>query len=577
MTGSKTVVGIDLGTTFSLVAALVDGRPILLPNALGETLTPSAVSVTEDGTALVGAPARAGATTHPQRTALAFKRDMGTERIYTLGDRSFSPQALSALVLASLKRDAEAALGVPIENVVITVPAYFGDTQRQATRDAGAIAGLSVERIVNEPTAAALAYGLHERHREMRAVVLDLGGGTFDVTVLEIIEGVIEIQASAGEVWLGGNDFDEALAQTLVQRVPQLQGLDRTRDALAWARLRDACELLKKRLSTAESSTITLPELSIAGKVVTIERTVSREEAEEAWQPLLDRMEGPIRRALADASLPAGDIDEVLLVGGATRMPSVARLASRLFSRLPLRALPPDEAVAMGAAVQAALVARDRAVDDLVVTDIAPFTLGTETAAKLGEQVITGLFTPILERGTVIPASRVKRFLTLGDMQSTVVIGIYQGEHSTCDRNTKLGEYRIEGIPARPAGEEGVDVRFTYDLNGILEVDTTIVSTGERGSVVIERTPGRLTPEQVASARRAMARLKLHPRDALPNATALARADALFVELTGDARAALGHAIAALRAAIEAQSEPEIVQRRERLLARIAELRRRDD
>jgi molecular chaperone HscC len=569
------IVGIDLGTTFSLVAVLRDGVPVVLPNALGELLTPSAVSVTDDGTVLVGAPARARATTHPTRTALAFKRDMGTEKVIDLGQRKWSPQELSSLVLGALKRDAEAALGCVVEEAVITVPAYFGDLQRQATRDAGAIAGLRVERIINEPTAAALAYGLHERHREMRAVVLDLGGGTFDVTVLEIVEGVVEIQSSAGDARLGGEDFDAALADRAAALAMEKQGLDLRRDPRAWARLREASEQAKKRLSDAERTTTALVDLPLGdGRTASFELELTRDQAEEAWAPLLERVRAPIQRALRDAKLSPDKIDEVLLVGGSTRMPCVARLAAQMFGRLPLRKLPPDEAIAMGAAVQAALKSGDAAVEDLVVTDVAPFTMGIATATHLGRQQVAGLFSPILERGTVIPASRVERFQTMGDLQKEILVEVFQGEHSLCRDNQKLGEYHVK-VPPKPAGEESIEVRFTYDLNGILEVETTTLSNGKKQALIIEKSPGRMTAAQVKLAREAMARLKLHPRDALPNTTALARADALYVELSGPAREELGHAIAMLRAALESQDDKEITPRRERLVALVAAFKRR--
>jgi molecular chaperone HscC len=569
------IVGIDLGTTFSLVATLKGGDAVVIPNAIGELLTPSAVSVAEDGTVLVGAPARARATTHPTRTALAFKRDMGTDKVYELGPRSMKPQELSALVLSVLKRDAESALGCPVEEAVVTVPAYFGDLQRQATRDAGAIAGLRVERIINEPTAAALAYGLHERHREMRAVVLDLGGGTFDVTVLEIVEGVVEIQSSAGDARLGGEDFDAALAERFAKHAEAEHGWDLKHDPRAWARLREASEGAKKRLSDAESATIALVDLPLrGGRAGSLELSITRDEAEEAWASLLDRIRAPIHRALRDAKITPAKIDEVLLVGGSTRMPVIARLAAQLFGRLPLRKLPPDEAVAMGAAVQAALKDGDAAVEDMVVTDVAPFTMGIATASQLGRQHVSGLFTPVLERGTVIPASRVERFFTMGDLQKEILIQVYQGEHSLCRDNQKLGEYRVT-VPAKPSGEESVDVRFTYDLNGILEVETTVVSTRRTETLVIEKSPGRMTAAEVKAAQKAMARLKLHPRDALPNTTALARADALYVELSGPARQELGHVIALFRAALEAQGEVEITPLRDRLLAMIAAFKRR--
>ncbi len=571
----KTIVGIDLGTTYSLVAILQDGVPVLLPNATGETLTPSAVSFADDGTILVGSAARARATTHPATTALAFKRDMGTTRMIRLGSREMTPQELSSLVLATLKRDAEAVLGRPVDEAVITVPAYFGDAQRQATRDAATIAGLHVERIINEPTAAALAFGLHQRHREMRAVVLDLGGGTFDVTVLEIIEGVIEIQSSAGDSRLGGEDFDDVIAGLLADRVKAAHGVDARADVRGWARLRAAAESAKKRLSHEDAATVAVVDLPApGGRVVQVQETITRDEAENAWAPLLARLAGPIHRAIRDAKVAPQDIDEVLLVGGSTRMPCVARLAAQMFGKLPLRTLPPDEAVAMGAAVQAALKGGDAAVDDLVATDVAPFTLGIEASVEFAEERVGGMFSPILERGTVIPASRVRRYFTIADKQTGIHVKVYQGEHSVCAENHLLGDYKVTGLPRGPAGQESVDVRLTYDINGILEVESTVVSTGKVATMVIERTPGRMKPAEVEAARRAMARLKFHPREALPNATALARADALFVELSGADRAVLARAIGAFRAALEGQRDPEIKAAREQLLALVLSYRR---
>jgi molecular chaperone HscC len=575
MNKKPTLIGIDLGTTFSLAAILNAGKPTVLPNALGELLTPSAVSVADDGTILVGAAARARATTHPTRTALAFKRDMGTDKRIDLGLKSMTPQELSALVLGSLKRDAEAALGRAVDEAVVTVPAYFGDAQRHATRDAAAIAGLKVERIINEPTAAALAYGLHDRARELRAVVLDLGGGTFDVTVLEIVEGVIEIQASSGDARLGGEDFDAALASLVAARIKRDQHAELAGDPRAWARLREASEGAKKKLSEHATAGIALVDLPIGrGRTIHVEQTITRDEADAAWAPLLDRMRGPILRALRDASRTPESIDEVLLVGGSTRMPCVARLAAQMFGKLPLRTLPPDEAVAMGAAVQAALKANDAAVEDMVVTDVAPFTLGISTSTTMGDSHVSGLFSPILERGTVIPASRTKRFCTMSDRQTKIEISVYQGEHSLCDDNAKLGAYTVGDLTPAPAGKESVDVRFTYDLNGLLEVETTVLSTGKKRVLVIERSPGRLTPDQLAEARKAMAKLKFHPREALPNTTALARADALYVELSGAERERLAHGIGVFRAALETQDTATIEEAREWLVALVQQLRR---
>jgi molecular chaperone HscC len=567
---SPLIVGIDLGTTNSLAATLQGGIPIAVPNALGEHLTPSAVSVLENGALLVGAAALARKTTHPTLTACAFKRDMGTDRQYILGGRVFTPQDLSAIVLSSLRQDVELALGRSVDEAIITVPAYFDELQRRATRDAAAIAGLKVERIINEPTAAAMAYGLHERNREFRAAVLDLGGGTFDVTVLEVTEGVIEIQSSAGDTRLGGEDFVDALAELVATETGRGQWRE---EARAWAALRTACERAKRRLSTAMETEVVLVDVPLdGGGSLSLRHRLTRYRAEEAWAPLLSRLEAPILRALRDASVRPDGVDEALLVGGATRMPCVARLTGELFGRMPLRTLPPDEAIAYGAAVQAGLKARDVAVTDMVVTDVAPFSMGIATAGTMGQQIISGLFTPVLDRGTVIPASRERRFQTTRPNQREIKIEVYQGEHPLCQENRKLGEMTVGPLPQKSEGFVSVEVRFTYDLNGLLEVQATVPGTGRKTAIVLEQTPGRLTPEALAAARAAMERLKFHPREALPNATALARADALFVELTGMARAELAEVATAFRLALENQ-ETELISRvRAQLVALVAKL-----
>ncbi|MGC4087629.1 MAG: Hsp70 family protein [Polyangiaceae bacterium] len=565
-------IGIDLGTTYSLVAVLRDGEPRVLPNALGEALTPSAVHVDDAGNVVVGAAARARAVTDPTRTALSFKRDMGTDRVYQLGKRPFRPEELSALVLRQLKQDAEAALGQPVAEAVVTVPAYFGELQRRATQNAAEIAGLKVERIINEPTAAALAYGLHQREREFKALVLDLGGGTFDVTLLEIMEGVIEIRACAGNARLGGEDFVDVIVEHAKALLAQ-QGLVLGRSEVAEARLREASEAAKRRLSGNAETLLVLPALPTASGERDVELRLERAPVEALFQPLLDRMLGPIQRALRDAQCRAQDVDEVLLVGGATRMPCVVRLASQVFGRLPLRTLPPDEAVALGAAVQVALKAGDAAVQDLVVTDVAPFSLGVMTSTKVGGTHVSGLFSPILERGSTLPASRVERFSTMSDGQRELQLEIFQGEHSHCSQNQKLGEYLLKGIPPKPAGEESVDVRLSYDMNGVLDVDATIVSTRKSVTFTIERSPGSLSAAQIAETRQRLARLKFHPRDALPNVTALSRAEALFVELTGADRERLQRAIVHFRGALEAQDPPRIAETREALLACADQLR----
>lgn len=562
------VLGIDLGTTFSLVGAVQAGHPVLFPNAVGELLTPSAVSVDEDGQVLVGAAARARAVTHPELTAVAFKRDMGTDQSYRLGDANYRPEELAAAVLGSLRHDAEQALGMTVEEAVITVPAYFGDLQRQATRDAGDIAGLKVERIINEPTAAALAYGLHSLDRELKAVVLDVGGGTFDVTVLEIIEGVIEVQSTAGDSRLGGEDFVSALLALVAQRIARRHDAAPDPGGKTVARLREACEVAKRRLTDQESVLIALPAVLLeGGRTVDVALEITQPDASEVWRPVLDRLQRPISRALRDARLGVSDIDEVLLVGGATRMPCIVELAAKHFNRLPHRELPPDEAVAQGAAIQGALKQGDESVADLVVTDVAPFTLGLSTGTKIGRRTVEGMFSPLIERGTVIPASRIERYFPLDDNQRQLEIEVYQGEHSTCNKNTALGSFTLP-LPRRgDANQKAVDVRFTYDLNGILEVEMTVVATGEKHHLVIEQRPGALSRRELEAARRRMAALKFHPRESLPNRTALARADAMFTQLSGEARSFLSQRIAAFRAALENQAPGPIDQAREELNA----------
>jgi len=562
------ILGIDLGTTYSLACVMQAGRPVLIENAMGEYLTPSAVGLDEDGRFLVGAAARARAASHPNDTVRFFKRDMGTDRTHRLGDRELTPQDLSAMVLQALREDAERALGVTIAEAVVTVPAYFGDAQRQATRDAGAIAGLKVERIVNEPTAAALAYGLHHRDRELTAVVVDLGGGTFDVTVLEILEGVIEIQASAGDARLGGEDFTDVLAQRAIKRLRDERGIEVSDPDRP--RVREACERVKRRLTVEDRAELVVVDLG--GEDVTLE--ITRAEADRLWLDLLSRMRAPIIRALRDASVRPEDVEEVLMVGGATRMRCVREMVAELFGKMPNVALPPDETVAQGAAVQAALKADDEAVDDLVVTDVAPFTMGIATGTKVGVRTIDGLFTPVLERGTVIPASRVQRFFTLEANQRQLLVEIFQGEHSLCRDNNKLGEYMVEDLPRGRAGDVWVDVRFTYDLNGILEVEMKVMDTERVEHLVIEKRPGKLSNKEIREARAAMKRIKFHPRESLPNRTALARADALYTEVTGVEREMLGQLLAAFRAVLETQQPEEIDPVRAELNALVDSLRR---
>ncbi|KSB90152.1 molecular chaperone HscC, partial [Caulobacter vibrioides] len=429
------IIGIDLGTTNSAVGVWRDGKVELVPNSLGAVLTPSAVGLDDDGSLLVGLAARERRSTHPHLTATAFKRYMGTTRATRLGDKSYSAEELSALVLARLKADAEAWLGEPVREAVITVPAYFNDKQRKATRRAGELAGLKVERLLNEPTAAALAYGIHELADETRFLVFDLGGGTFDVSVLEIFEGVIEVRASTGDNRLGGEDFNKVLVDRMRAEHREALSADGLSEALT-TRLEAAAEKARRALTSGDRA-----EMAVTWKDQTLTMTVTAEEFETAAAALLTRLKEPVTRALRDGDLRPADLKEIVLVGGATRMPVVRRTVTRMFGRFPSTAVHPDEAVVMGAAIQAGLKSRDAALKDVVMTDVCPYSLGVDVA-EMGPMGVmrAGIFSPVIERNTVVPASRAKVFSTVQNGQRKVVFGIYQGEARMVAENVRLGE-----------------------------------------------------------------------------------------------------------------------------------------
>jgi molecular chaperone HscC len=564
------IIGIDLGTTNSAVAFLADDGPRLIPNALGATLTPSVVALDEGGQVLVGAAARELQVVHPERCASLFKRHMGSDWTADLGGRKFTPEELSSLVLASLKADAEAFFQKPVTRAVITAPAYFNDRQRKATIAAGRIAGLEVERIFNEPTAAALAYGFHEAEEDKTLLIFDLGGGTFDVSVVELFEGALEVRASAGESFLGGEDFTRSLAA----RVLATQGWTFERAELVApllvARLIQQCEQAKCRLSREEAVAVRVPAkdgtFADGGPAVTVARPQF-----EAWtKHILARIELPIRRVLGDAGLTREKVHEVILVGGATRMPQVVARVTELLGKPPQRRLNPDEVVALGAAVQAGLFARAKGVEDLVVTDVAPFTLGVEIAKDFGQERRAGYFQPVIERNTTIPVSRSQRFGTVEPNQTSIRVKIYQGESRRVEDNLFLGEFEVQGIPRGPAGQE-IDIRFTYDLNGVLEVEATIVETDKKVSHIVTRYAHGLTPDQVRAAVQAMAKLKTHPREEQANRFLLRRAERLYEELPREDREALGRLLDGFEAALALQ-DPEVIARHREALEEFLEL-----
>lgn len=523
------IVGIDLGTTNSLIAVWEGNGPRLIKNGLGEVLTPSCVSVDNDGSILVGRAARERLQTHPELTASAFKRFMGSDKQIRLGKRDFRAEELSALVLRSLREDAEAALGQPVTEAIITVPAYFSDAQRKATRTAGELAGLRVDRLLNEPTGAALAYGIHQRNGESRFLVFDLGGGTFDVSVLDLFEGVMEVRASAGDNWLGGEDFVSCLVDHFFEKNKLSSKLKQHREFMQ--RLAAQFEIAKRKLSEA-------PEASIALHHDGHDYSLELDEAllEKLCAPLLARLRTPVERALRDANLRSHELDSVVLAGGATRMPIVRRLVTRLFGRFPACDINPDEVVALGAAVQAGLKMKDAALNEVVMTDVTPYSLGVALTVRIGNnQFSEGHFDPVIERNCAVPISRVKRYAPFQDGQRSLNLEVYQGEARMVKDNIHLGTLTVP-LPGGKRDEASVDVRFTYDINGLLQVEAHVLKTGDNFSLIIEGNPGLLSKEEIASRLASLADLKIHPRDRIEYRTLLALAERLYQQLRGEQR-----------------------------------------
>ena len=557
------IIGIDLGTTNSLASVWRNGTVELIPNALGCMLTPSAVSIGKDGATLVGQAARDRLSTQPERSAASFKRAMGTDQLFELAGRPYRAEELSALVLRSLTTDVERMIGSPVEEAVITVPAYFSNAQRKATEAAGKLAGLNVRRLLNEPTAAAMAYGLHHGGAEERILVLDLGGGTFDVSILEVFEGVMEVRATAGDNRLGGDDFTYVLMQGFMQAVGEAAALPKLRDDHeALGSLRRSAELAKRALTAGHEHRMTL-----VHKDRELAWEITRADYETLAQPLLSRLRTPIERAVRDARLSPAQIDHLVLAGGATRMPMVRRMAALLFDRLPVATVDPDEVVARGAAVQAGLVAQDAALADRVMTDVAPFTLGVAAAqGRDGRVLLDGLYSPLIERNTVIPASRSKSFSTLVDYQSKLHLKVYQGEGRLVKDNIRLGELDVP-IPRDKAGKQSVDVRFTYDTSGLLEVEATVASTGLMRQLVIENQPGVLDADQIAARLKKLAPLKVNPADEAETVAVIARAERIYSERLGMERDAVGAALDTFLLVLNRQDPAEITEARAGLAA----------
>ena len=556
------IVGIDLGTTNSLVACYTKDGPKIIPNRLGKNLTPSVISVDEEGNVYVGETALERMSLYPDSVALAFKRSMGSNREYVLSGKKYKPEELSGLVLRALKEDAETYLGEPVTEAVISVPAYFDDQRRKATKRAGELAGLKVERMISEPTAAAVAYGLYEKKEDTRFLVFDLGGGTFDVSILELYHNILEVRAVAGDNYLGGEDFTKALEKICLNKIgitlSALSGKDQVR-------LYRHAEAAKKEINDKESITI---ECLLQDEMKRVK--VTAKEFAAACEDLLQKIKQPVKRSLSDAGLSLSDIDEVVLIGGATRLQIFRDFFIRPFRKFPDTSIHPDEAVALGAAVQAAMKERKKEVKEMILTDVCSFTLGTEVVMEYDDGVVeNGHYSPIIERNTVIPTSKTSRFYTARDNQDKVCIRILQGESRFARNNLYLGELEIE-VPKAKKGEEAVDVTYTYDINSLLEVEVKVISSGEKRKLVIKGDRNTMTDEEIARRMEELSYLKVQLRDQEENRLVLLKAERMYEESLGDKRIGLERGIRRFEEALR-KGERAAVDEARRELYRLME------
>ena len=471
------IIGIDLGTTNSCVAVMEGGQPTVIANTEGSRTTPSVVAFTKTGERLVGEPAKRQAVTNADRTISSIKREMGTDYRVTIDDKKYSPQEISAMILQKLKKDAEGYLGESVTEAVITVPAYFNDAQRQATKDAGKIAGLDVKRIINEPTAAALAYGL-DNEKEQKIMVYDLGGGTFDVSIIEIGDGVIEVLATAGNNRLGGDDFDQRITDYMLSEFKRTEGVDLSNDKMALQRLKEAAEKAKKELSSATTTNINLPFITATAEGPKhFDMNLTRAKFDELTHDLVEKTAEPVRRALSDAGLTNADLGQVLLVGGSTRIPAVQDKVRQLTGKEPSKALNPDECVALGASIQGGKLSGEAGAGDILLLDVTPLSLSIETMG--------GIATRLIERNTTIPTKKSQIFSTAADNQTAVDINVLQGERQFAKDNKSLGQFRLDGIPPARRGVPQIEVTFDIDANGIVNVSAKDLGTGKEQHITI--------------------------------------------------------------------------------------------
>ncbi|MEE1038634.1 MAG: molecular chaperone HscC [Eubacterium sp.] len=553
-------IGIDLGTTNSLISYYSEEGPKIIPNRLGRNLTPSIVSIDEEGTVYVGEIAKERMAVHPEQCASVFKRSIGTDKVYEISGGKYKAEDLSALLLRYLKEDAESYLKEEIEEAIISVPAYFNDQQRKATKRAGELAGLKVERIINEPTAAAISYGLHNRDENTKFLVFDLGGGTFDVSILEKFQNIMEVRAIAGDNFIGGEDFTRILASIMVNR----NAIDEAALSLKEQKaLMLAAEKCKLGFSEGDVSLMKFGEY---------EEKITIKEYETACQLLLTKIRKPIERSLKDANLKLRDIDEVILVGGATKLSIIRRFAGRIFGRIPNCSIDPDETVVVGAAIQCAMKERNDEVRDVVLTEVCPFTLGTSVAiSRFGDVTEGGHYAPIIERNTVIPVSRTETFYTSYDNQRKVVVDILQGESRLSKNNLLLGVLEVP-VPMGKKGEQSIDVTYTYDVNAILEVQVKVNSTDEIYKKIVQSEDNSLTEDEIQQRFEQLEYLKIHPRDQEENKLLLARGERMYEEATGDLRKEIDHYIGEFEQVLNKQNKNEIEQARKELKRALDEI-----
>lgn len=551
------IVGIDLGTTNSLVAYFTEDGPKIIPNRFGKNLTPSVVSVDEEGVVYVGETAKERMTLYPDTVVKAFKRSMGTDREYVLSGKKFKPEDLSSFVLRVLKEDAEKYLGEEVTEAVISVPAYFDDKRRKATKRAGELAGLKVERMISEPTAAAIAYGLYDEEKDSNFLVFDLGGGTFDVSVLELFDNILEVHAVAGDNYLGGEDFTKVMEKLFYETA----GIDAASlTEKEQMRVYKQAELAKWSINDEKAVT-----MKCMIKEEQVEAQIPSKKFELACDELLMKIREPVKKSLADAKLKLEDVDNIVLVGGGTKLSVVRDFIIKLFHKFPDTSLNPDEVVALGAAIQAAMKERNKAVSEVILTDVCSFTLGTDISVEYAEgEYEGGHFLPIIERNTVIPASHTERVYTLRDNQTKVTIGVYQGESRYVRNNLRLGELEIT-VPKAPSGQP-IDITYTYDINSLLEVEVKVVNTGEINKMIIKGEDNHMTDEEIEARMKELAYLKISPRDEEENKIALLRAEQAYEESLGDRRRILDIYIKKFEEVLRHGTKEEIALERRNLM-----------